>query len=150
MNIDTSSPTSGGSGGPYSPSRGYYPGPQFSESPHSPHTNYNRQTSYGSVHSNASGPPGAPGATSPISGPSGPTSPGSYTSPGYSSPGYSSPLSFHKDSPGSSLTKTHQPQTAMPDAVLNMAAKGPPEKKPWAYAPDMSTLKEQREKVRRR
>lgn len=89
--------------------------------PQSPGSNFDRQTSYGSTHSG--GPPGAPDVHSPVSGP---TSPGSYTQ----------------------VQKPQQPQ--MPDAVLNMAARGPPEKKPWSYAPDMSTLQEQREKVRRK
>ena len=114
-------PYSGGSGGPYSPSDGHGLGPQFPTTPSSP---YNRQTSYGSSYSNSGAPPGAPDIHSPLSGPA---SPGSYSD-----------------------SQKSQSQTAMPDAVLNMAAKGPPEKKPWSYAPDMSTLKEQREKVRRK
>ena len=114
-------PYSGGSGGPYSPSGGHGLGPQFPTTPSSP---YNRQTSYGSSYSNSGAPPGAPDIHSPLSGPA---SPGSYSD-----------------------SQKSQSQTAMPDAVLNMAAKGPPEKKPWSYAPDMSTLKEQREKVRRK
>lgn len=42
------------------------------------------------------------------------------------------------------------PPPLMPDAVLNMAAKGAPDKKPWAYAPDADMLKEHRDRVRRR
>ena len=114
-------PYSGGSGGPYSPSGGHVLGHQFPTTPSSP---YNRQTSYGSSYGNFSGPPGAPDVHSPLSDPA---SPGSYSD-----------------------GQRSQSETAMPDAVLNMAAKGPPEKKPWSYAPDMSTLKEQREKVRRK
>ena len=113
-------------GSPYSGGAGgpYSPSTGFGRGPQFPSSPYNRQTSYGSTHSNSSGPPGAPDATSPLSGP---TSPGSYS---------------HSQKP--------QAPTAMPDAVLNMAAKGPPEKKPWSYAPDMNTIQQQREKVRRR
>lgn len=39
---------------------------------------------------------------------------------------------------------------AIPDAVLNMASKGQPDKKPFAYAADMNEIKEHREKVRRK
>ena len=85
---------------------------------------YDRQASYGSTHSNSSGPPGAPDASSPLSGP---TSPGSYG---------------HNQKPPS--------QPAMPDKVLNMAAKGPPEKKPWTYGADISTIIDHGKKVKRR
>lgn len=38
---------------------------------------------------------------------------------------------------------------AVPDAVLNMAAKGPADKKPFAYVADVNDIKEQREKVKK-
>ena len=41
-------------------------------------------------------------------------------------------------------------QQRMPDAILNMAAKGEQDKKPFSYAPDMSSIVEQRNKVRHR
>lgn len=41
-------------------------------------------------------------------------------------------------------------QPKIPDAILNMATKGGPEKKPWSYAPDLDVIKQQREKVRKR
>ena len=43
-----------------------------------------------------------------------------------------------------------QSPEVMPDAVLNMAAKGGPEKKPWSYAPNTDMLQEQRNRVRRK
>ena len=39
---------------------------------------------------------------------------------------------------------------AIPDAVLNMAAKGGSDKKPFAYAADMDEIKQHRDKVRRK
>lgn len=42
------------------------------------------------------------------------------------------------------------PGSHVPDAVLNMASRSAPDKKPWAYAPDADSIREQRDKVRRR
>ena len=42
------------------------------------------------------------------------------------------------------------PPPAMPDKVLNMAAKGGPGKTPFSYVPDADMLKEHRDRVRRR
>ena len=38
----------------------------------------------------------------------------------------------------------------MPDKVVNMAAKSGSDKKPFSYAPDVGSLTEQRDKVRRK
>jgi len=38
----------------------------------------------------------------------------------------------------------------VPDAVLNMAAKGPQDKKPFAYVADVNDIREQRDRVRKR
>lgn len=123
--------------------------------------------SYPFASSEAPPPPGAPGHTyssSPIQPPWSPQSTSS--APSYPSPppplapsSYQSPpiSSFstnqnHYGSPSGTQSPKMSPQTPppMPDAVLNMAARGPPEKKPWAYAPDMSSIQQQREKVRKK
>lgn len=103
-------------------------------------------------YSGGSGGPYSPSAGFRPQFPQSPVSPVSSGSPSFytnstgppGAPGHSGPTS-----PGSDKTPSSQ-GAAMPDAVLNMAAKGPPEKKPWSYAPDVSTLKEMREKVRRK
>ncbi|KAK2158690.1 hypothetical protein LSH36_165g01052 [Paralvinella palmiformis] len=92
-------------------------------------SDYGRQNSYPSppVPQSPSHPPGAPA----------PPAPGPY---------YGAPKA-----PASPITPpAPRPQPVIPDAVLNMAAKGEPDKKPWSYAPDMESIKEQRDKVRRR
>ena len=38
----------------------------------------------------------------------------------------------------------------VPDAILNMAAKGPQDKKPFAYVADVNDIREQRDRVRKR
>ena len=41
-------------------------------------------------------------------------------------------------------------QPVVPDAVLNMAAKGPKDKQPFAYVADVNDIREQRDRVRKR
>jgi hypothetical protein len=41
-------------------------------------------------------------------------------------------------------------QPVVPDAILNMAAKGPQDKKPFAYVADVNDIREQRDRVRKR
>ena len=38
----------------------------------------------------------------------------------------------------------------VPDAVLNMSARGAPDKKPWAYAPDKQAIEDQSRRIRRK
>ncbi len=96
---------------------------------------------------NSTSPPGAPDYSY--------GSPKSPISPYNAYPGPTSPMS-PGISPGGPpqrappLPKPAPQQHVMPDAVLNMAARGAPDKKPWSYAPDINTIKEQRDKVRRR
>ncbi len=84
--------------------------------------------------------------------------------PGTKSPGFgvTSPTrEYAQSQPGSVTSRSRnssggqrRPGDAspgvVPDAVLNMASKSAPDKKPWAYAPDAESIKEQRDKVRRR
>ena len=65
----------------------------------------------------------------------------------------STPTSPYNSYPAGTPQKKSIPardQTQVPDAILNMASKGSPDKKPWAYAPDMNSIQQQRERVRRR
>ena len=80
------------------------------------------------------------------------------TTPGSSQPTPTSPYSPYSPAQGSSGSPSYptsnkvpaRDQQQVPDAIVNMASKGSPDKKPWAYAPDMNSIQQQREKVRRR
>lgn len=45
---------------------------------------------------------------------------------------------------------TPQSPQRMPDAILNMAAKGEGDKKPFSYIADVNAIKEQRDRVRKK
>ena len=107
-----------------------------------PNYNYDTDSSYNS--------PPAPGAPGPYKAPgsapgSTPTSPYSPYPAGNTS---NVPQAPPMPVPGAKVPARDQQQ--VPDAILNMASKGSPDKKPWAYAPDMNSIQQQRERVRRR
>lgn len=146
--------------------------------PASPSHSYPGQSSSQSYNPTSPGqPPFSPTGQGRPSYPSGGSHPGApdynYSSPSSSQGGVSSPYGQSYGSSPQSFSPTAQsygdpysppshtagpggpqvpqsPTPAVPDAVLNMAARGAPDKKPWAYAPDANALKEQRDRVRRR
>ena len=94
--------------------------------------------------------PGAPGYhplanVPPPPAPSLPPAPGQPVSGGYSPAMYGGGAQRSKRAPPPVADK---PQ--MPDKVMTMAAKSGSDKKPFSYAPDVGSLAEQRDKVRRK
>jgi len=65
------------------------------------------------------------------------------------SQGYASPQ-YGRQSSQQQHQQQQQQQQHIPDAVLNMAARGPADKKPFTYVADVNDIKEQRDRVRKK
>lgn len=77
-----------------------------------------------------------------------PVSNGQQTYGGYGGD-YDFNSSYSADATQTPQKATNSPQR-MPDAILNMAAKGEGDKKPFSYIADVNAIKEQRDRVRKK
>ena len=72
-------------------------------------------------------------------------SPGASSSPAYRPKSSDVGSSYAPKSPA-----VNSSPARVPDAVLNMSARGAPDKKPWAYAPDKQAIEDQSRRIRRK